>query len=756
MADRLKIIIVDPEAAGQDELRRVLADLGVEVIEAGSRDEMPLDAEPFQELINTRVREQSCLLEVSKLVVSNSAPMPDLLGAAARIIAECWDRPGGVSVRLSVGALACDTAAFQETPWRITAPLVTGDERYGEVAVHQNSAPADPATNPFFPEEQRLLDAIGRMIGQAVERAGAAKRQVLSARLLEMLNRRYEMGELIRGILRLVHEWSGLDAAGIRLRDGDRFPYAETRGFTPEFLEKSTGFCAGIYDEPECVDTPGDPGCLCQRVLTGDIDLTLGCVTDAGSFWTNNATALLTSGAAGPAGPCRRWSICCDAGYETVGLLPLRASGEVIGLLQLNDHRTGMFTLEMIRFLEGLGASIGIALSQQRAAAALRVSKENLERILDSVYFGVMIIDSKTRRVVSANRAALEMIGHGSLDSLIGVPCHNNLCPADCGQCPILDLGETVNNSDRILLTACGDEVPILKCATKIELDGDEVILESFVDITDRRRAEEERAQLLEQMTQLQRLESIGTIASGVAHELNNPLSVVMSYAELIKKSARTSANVARQAGVIVQESLRMAGIVSDLLSFARVEKQPHRSTDVRALVEGTLSLVRPTMRRDRIDLRVEIPDGLPRIPCLAQKIQQVLMNLLTNARDALNTRFPEGSPDKVLRILARSCPRGEVGWVRLTVEDHGDGVSPEVAESLFEPFVTTKARHKGTGLGLSISRGIVQDHKGELTVESAPGGPTRFHVELMADGEQPRNDNPHPSATRSAGSPRL
>ena len=110
-----------------------------------------------------------------------------------------------------------------------------------------------------------------------------------------------------------------------------------------------------------------------------------------------------------------------------------------------------------------------------------------------------------------------------------------------------------------------------------------------------------------------------------------------------------------------------------------------------------------------------------------------MIVNLLTNAHDALNERFPEYDEDKIIRISAHPMERDGVSWVRTTVEDHGSGVSEDVMQSIFDPFFTTKPREKGTGLGLSVSFGIIREHRGELTAESILGEYTRFHVDLQS-----------------------
>ncbi len=170
----------------------------------------------------------------------------------------------------------------------------------------------------------------------------------------------------------------------------------------------------------------------------------------------------------------------------------------------------------------------------------------------------------------------------------------------------------------------------------------------------DQRRAEADREHMRAQLLQAQKLESIGTLASGVAHEINNPIMGIMGYAQLILDRLGPDSPVAGYATEIVRESDRVAMIVKHLLSFARSESQlasPARAYDI---VEDTLSLVRAVLRHDQIAIEVDVPADLPLLTCRSQQIRQVVMNMLTNARDALNQRYPGHAANKVVRISAR------------------------------------------------------------------------------------------------------
>ncbi len=266
-----------------------------------------------------------------------------------------------------------------------------------------------------------------------------------------------------------------------------------------------------------------------------------------------------------------------------------------------------------------------------------------------------------------------------------------------------------------------------------------DVLIGRTRDISERKQAEQDRLALEGQLRQAQKLESIGTLAGGVAHEINNPINGIMNYAQLIMDRAPADDMLAEFAGEIIHETERVAVIVRNLLAFARQEKLQHSPARSRDIVDATLSLVGAIMRHDQIHLDVHVPDDLPLVDCRSQQIEQVIMNLLTNARDALNMKYPEYHENKRIAITGSR----DGSWVRLTVSDRGPGVDEDVRQRMFEPFFTTKPRHKGTGLGLSISHGIIQDHGGRLWVESEPGHGASFHIDLPAMTERVEAQEP-------------
>jgi len=374
---------------------------------------------------------------------------------------------------------------------------------------------------------------------------------------------------------------------------------------------------------------------------------------------------------------------------------------------------------------------------EKLAGEALKVSERRYQSLFENAALGIYQT-TPDGRILAANPSLVRMLGYDSFEDLATRNLEQNGYESETPRERFKERIERegrIEGMESVWVRKDGERLFVRENAVAVRDDeGSVVFYEGTVeDITAQRRAEAERRAMEAQLRQSQKLESIGTLASGVAHEINNPITGIINYAHLVHD--RTSdVSLKRFAEGIAREGERVAEIVRNLLSFSRHEKESHSPARICDIVEQTLSLVTAVLRKDQIHVDVDVPADLPDIRCRSQQIQQVLMNLLTNARDALNARYPKLDEDKIVRIVARSVSESGKEWIRLTVEDHGAGIPEEIVERIFDPFFTTKPRDKGTGLGLSISHGIIRDHGGSLSIESKPGVYTRFIVKLPID----------------------
>nr|WP_255216125.1 AAA family ATPase [Pseudenhygromyxa sp. WMMC2535] len=415
--------------------------------------------------------------------------------------------------------------------------------------------------------------------------------------------------------------------------------------------------------------------------------------------------------------------------------LPIIKHERLIGLLYLeNNLSPGSFTSERLEILELLMAQAASALENAQLFEALRGSEVRWRSLVEGLPDVVMLVDPSGRvefvNQDSAGARGEDAEGGRVLEDLVhredADALHEQLGRA------MRELGQT---ELELRARLRGGELRwyALRLAP-IAVDGRvDRIIAVGTDITERREARRAKEQLEAQIRQQQRLESIGTLASGVAHEINNPVQGIMNYAELIATMKDVNDTAREFADEIGHESQRVAAIVRSLLSFSRAEGEAAAaaSTDVRELIRATLLLVRTVIGKDQIQLEVQMPERALNVPCREQQIRQVLMNLVTNARDALCARWPGYHPDKRIEIVAGRVELGGRSWARISVSDHGGGVPSEVVGRIFDPFFTTKGRDQGTGLGLSVSHGIISDHGGELRLENRPGVGATFHLEL-------------------------
>ncbi len=233
------------------------------------------------------------------------------------------------------------------------------------------------------------------------------------------------------------------------------------------------------------------------------------------------------------------------------------------------------------------------------------------------------------------------------------------------------------------------------------------------------------------QLRQAQKMKAVGTLAGGVAHEINNPINGIINYAQLISDELPSDSSLQEHLAKIRKEAARVALIVRNLLAFSRQDAKGRSQAHLNDIIKAALMLVQTVIRHDQITLVVEIPEDLPQMQCRSQQLEQVVVNLLTNARDALNEKYPGYHENKTIHVSARLFEKNGAPWIRTTIEDHGTGIATNVRDRVFDPFYTTKPAGQGTGLGLSISYGIVKEHGGELHFETEKGHYTRFYLDL-------------------------
>ena len=221
-----------------------------------------------------------------------------------------------------------------------------------------------------------------------------------------------------------------------------------------------------------------------------------------------------------------------------------------------------------------------------------------------------------------------------------------------------------------------------------------------------------------------------------MAHEINNPINGIINYAQLLLIEAGREGQQSEIAERIMKEGNRIASIVKSLLSFARDRKEDKRSAAPGTVLRDALSLTEAQLHKNGIFVNVDMPPDLTEIYVNVQQILQVFLNVINNARYALNERYPGADDNKVLDILGKKIVSEGVSFVRFAFTDRGTGIPSALITRIMNPFFTTKPPGVGTGLGLSISHGIITDHGGRMNIESIEGEFTRVLIDLPVSEE--------------------
>lgn len=316
---------------------------------------------------------------------------------------------------------AADEALFRQPGQQVYESQVESrDGRRRTVVFHKAT---------FEGPDGRLAGIVGSIL-DITEWREAENRTRLSVAILNVLNQNLGYADTIRHILRLIREL-GVDAVGLRLREGDDYPYYATNGFTDDFVRLENKLAAS--DSADCLrDESGGLvlECLCGMVLKGKFLPGMPCMTPSGSFWTNAASELRAIIPESMLQTLRIRGRCPAMGYESIALVPLRSHDEVLGLLQINYRQRDALTLDQVQFFEGLGASIGVALRRKRWEEQLVESEAAWHRIFEGMHEGILAADIETMKLVLANDAVCRMLGY-SRDELLELHVRNLHGPED-------------------------------------------------------------------------------------------------------------------------------------------------------------------------------------------------------------------------------------------------------------------------------------------------------------------------------------
>ena len=411
--------------------------------------------------------------------------------------------------------------------------------------------------------------------------------------------------------------------------------------------------------------------------------------------------------------------------------VPLRAHGVVVGTLVVADPRGGVFAAEDIRLLSTVATHAAVVLANARFFELIRRAKEQWETAFDALSEGIAVVDDEGR-VRRANRSLAAMLGT-PVPAVIGQPLGHALL----GRSPaLMDLLEAVRRGERpaplVARSDPLDRTVRINAARIPSATPEQSVVVLVEDVTEQQAMESH-------LIQSEKLAAVGQLISGVAHELNNPLTSIAGLSEFLLEQKAPGPADRGHLKVIREQAERAGRIVRNLLTFARKGPAEQTRVELNDVIQRTLLLMSYDLRLKDIAIESNLAGTLPDVLGDRHALQQVVLNLLTNAAQAVASNEP-GRP-RTIRVSTWFDDQ-----LHLRVADSGPGIPDDVFAQLFTPFFTTKDPGKGTGLGLSISYSIIEAHGGRITVERPTAGGAAFRIDLPPaplDAPPPRRDTP-------------
>lgn len=385
-------------------------------------------------------------------------------------------------------------------------------------------------------------------------------------------------------------------------------------------------------------------------------------------------------------------------------------------------------TSELITINEQLKDEIAV---RKKAVEALQKSEHKyrtLSKEFNTLLNGIpdnLLLLSSDLKVMWANKSAASVLGKDSSE-LKGQYCYSLCCNiiSPCDNCPTMRSFVSGKEETAEIATFQESIWDIRAFPIKDEAGNVISVIELARDIT-------EKMNLEAGATRTRHLASLGELAAGVAHEINNPINNIINYGQLLKDEFATENRDDEIARRIIKDGERIATIVRSLLSFARIRKEEKCAMDLNEIFSDMLSLTSAQIRKDGIHLKVDIPSKPVKISVHPQQIQQVFLNLISNSRFSLNQKYPGTHKNKTLKIKCEEIKIARQPYVQIEFTDSGTGIPANIIDKVINPFFSTKPENMGTGLGLSISHGIITEHGGKLLIDSVEGEFSKITIKL-------------------------
>jgi PAS domain S-box-containing protein len=415
---------------------------------------------------------------------------------------------------------------------------------------------------------------------------------------------------------------------------------------------------------------------------------------------------------------------------RSFAVLPLSDRGEMFGVLYLCSANTNIFTPAEIRMLEEMAGDLAFGIidlklreERRQAEAALKQAVDEWSTTFDSIRDMICLLDSN-QKILRVNRSFAKFF-NTTPDKLFGHSCYSvaHGTEAPLSSCPHVKTLKT-KETESIEYFEPKLEMQIEETVSPICTKTGRVVgtVHVMKDITKRKHAEEENMLLREKAEISSRLATVGEMAAGIAHEINNPLTSVIGFSELLMNT-ELPADIKESVGIIADGSNRVKEIIKRMLNFARQTKSAKTSTSVNELISATLDLRSYVLKTANIQVITHLDPDLPWVTADSGQLQQVFLNMIVNAEHSMKKAHGQGT----LTVTTERQNK----HIRISFDDDGAGITPEIKSRIFAPFFTTKEPGEGTGLGLSLSHSIIIEHGGNIEIESEPGKGARFIITL-------------------------
>jgi len=571
------------------------------------------------------------------------------------------------------------------------------------------------------------MTASKQVHGNSSLRKLAKEFQALSHQILQYANRGLLRPPLQQEVSKMIIDFSGCDAVELWLKDHDKYFRSRACRHPEGPVQSEIMPCAQNENGEILPDSKDDPNLfsLCRGMILGRTDLSQPGFTSRGSLWIGHAkkSPPLVS-ASGRKSYDHGFKT--GEGYRSLAVIPLRVDDQEIGLLLLKSKHPNYFAEDQIELYEDLAQGLGIALAHGDAQVDLRERVKELTCLYS-------IARLAAQRDLSTNEILQSIVKVLPPAWLYPEIAHARITWDGASfSTPGFREGRCQQRADILLSGKRRGSVEVAYSEERPELDEGpflreerallDAIAEEIANFLIGRQAEQDKLNLEEQVRHADRLATIGQLAAGVAHELNEPLGSILGFSQLAIKCPGLPHQAELDIQKISNASLLARDIVKKLLIFARQMPSQKIKVNVNRLVEEVLNFFKSRCAQEGVELICSLSPNLPGIDADPSQLNQVVINLIVNALQAM----PQGGDLKIQTLY-------EENQVLIVVEDTGIGMSDEVLEKIFTPFFTTKEVGEGTGLGLPVVHGIITSHGGSVRVKSKVGQGTRFEIQLPA-----------------------